>query len=156
MELILDLQIAMDTSGLAVPSEDEIRRWVGSVLGGRMPIAEVTVRIVDEVEIEQLNQQYRHKQGPTNILSFPFETDIPLEVPLLGDIVICAPVVVREALEQHKDVSAHWAHLLIHGTLHLLGYDHLTDSEAVAMEQQEIMLMQQLGFSNPYEVSKQP
>lgn len=156
MELWLDIQIALDTTGYALPGEEQIRRWVMSVLEGRMPTAELTVRIVDEVESEQLNQEYRHKEGATNVLSFPFEADVPLEVPLLGDIVICAPVVVREALEQHKDLSSHWAHMLIHGTLHLLGYDHITDAEAEAMEQQEMQLMQQLGFSNPYEVSTQP
>jgi len=155
MDLQLDLQIAMDTTGFALPSEDEIQEWVSSVLNARMPSAELTVRIVDEVESEQLNQQYRHKQGPTNVLSFPFESDIALDVPLLGDIVICAPVVAREALEQHKSVASHWAHMLIHGTLHLLGYDHHDDTEAEEMEQQEIQLMQQLGFSNPYEVTTQ-
>jgi probable rRNA maturation factor len=156
MDLHLDIQIALDTTGYVLPSEEQIREWVTSVLSERMPAAELTVRIVDEVESEQLNQQYRHKEGATNVLSFPFEADVPMEVPLLGDIVICAPVVVREALEQHKEVLSHWAHMIIHGTLHLLGYDHVADAEAVAMEQQEVDLMQQLGFSNPYEVSTQP
>lgn len=155
MELHLDLQLALDTTGYALPSEDQIRDWISSALNDRMPTAEVTVRIVDEVESEQLNQQYRHKEGATNVLSFPFESDVSLDVPLLGDIVICAPVVVREALEHHKDVSAHWAHMLIHGTLHLLGFDHVDAVDADAMEQTEIQLMQQLGFSNPYEVSTQ-
>jgi probable rRNA maturation factor len=156
MDLHLDLQLALDTTGYVLPSEEQIREWISSALNKRMPVAEVTVRIVDEIESEQLNQQYRHKQGPTNVLSFPFETDVPMDVPLLGDIVICAPVVAREAVEQHKDVFAHWAHMLIHGSLHLLGFDHHTDAEADAMEQQEIQVMQQLGFSNPYEVSTQP
>jgi probable rRNA maturation factor len=156
MELHLDLQLALDTTGYDLPSEDQIREWISSVLNPRMPIAEVTVRIVDEVESEQLNQQYRHKQGPTNVLSFPFQADLPMEIPLRGDIVICAPVVAREAVEQHKDTASHWAHMLIHGSLHLLGYDHHDDAEAEEMEQQEIQIMQQLGFSNPYEVTTQP
>lgn len=156
MDLHLDLQIALDTTGLTLPSEAQIQTWVGSALNGRMPCAEVTVRIVDEIEIEQLNQQYRHKEGPTNVLSFPFEADVSMEIPLLGDIVICAPVVAREAVEQHKDLLSHWAHMLVHGTLHLLGFDHHSDGEAEAMEQQEIQVMQQLGFSNPYEVKTQP
>ena len=156
MDLHLDLQLALDTTGLGLPSEEQIHAWISSVLSTRMSAAEVTVRIVDEVESEQLNQQYRHKQGPTNVLSFPFEADVPMEIPLLGDIVICAPVVIREAVEQHKDAFSHWAHMLVHGTLHLLGFDHHTDAEADAMEQQEIQLMQQLGFSNPYEVTTQP
>lgn len=156
MELHLDLQVALDTSGYTLPSEEQIRAWVCAVLAERMPEAELTIRIVDEVESEQLNQQYRHKSGPTNVLSFPFETDVPMEIPLLGDIVVCAPVVVREALEQHKDLPSHWAHMILHGTLHLLGYDHVSDSDADEMEHTEIQLMQQLGFSNPYEVNTQP
>jgi len=156
MDLILDLQIALDATGYQLPAEEQIRQWLSAALDGRLAAAEVTVRIVDEVESEQLNQQYRHKQGPTNVLSFPFESDVPMEVRLLGDIVICAPVVAREALEQHKDPLSHWAHMLIHGTLHLLGFDHHTDREADAMEQQEIRLMQGLGFTNPYEVTTQP
>lgn len=155
MDLHLDLQVALDTTGLVLPSEQQIGSWIESVLSSRMPAAELTVRIVDEVESEQLNQQYRHKEGATNVLSFPFEADVPMEIPLLGDIVICAPVVSREAVEQHKAVLSHWAHMLIHGTLHLLGYDHHSDAEAEQMEQQEIELLQQLGFSNPYEVSAQ-
>ena len=156
MDLYIDIQLALDPTGYVLPSETDMRTWITSVLEGRMPAAELTIRIVDEVESEQLNQQYRHKEGATNVLSFPFEADVPMEVPLLGDIVICAPVVAREALEQHKEVLSHWAHMIIHGTLHLLGYDHVADAEAVAMEQQEVDLMQQLGFSNPYEVSTQP
>jgi len=153
MDLILDMQIALDATGYQLPSEEQVSTWLQSALEGRMAAAEVTVRIVDEVESEQLNQQYRHKQGPTNVLSFPFESDVAMEVPLLGDIVICAPVVAREALEQHKELFSHWAHMLIHGALHLLGYDHVSDTQADEMEYMEIQLMRQLGFSNPYEVS---
>lgn len=156
MDLHLDLQIALDTSGIQLPTEEQIRDWVSAALEGRLAEAEITVRIVDEVESEQLNVQYRHKSGPTNVLSFPFESDVPVEIPLLGDIVICAPVVVREAVEQHKEPLSHWAHILLHGTLHLLGFDHISDEDADAMERTEIQLMQKLGFSNPYEVSTQP
>lgn len=156
MDLHLDLQIALDTSGIQLPTEEQIRDWVSAALEGRLAEAEITVRIVDEVESEQLNVQYRHKSGPTNVLSFPFESDVPVEIPLLGDIVICAPVVVREAVEQHKEPLSHWAHILLHGTLHLLGFDHISDEDADTMERTEIQLMQKLGFSNPYEVSTQP
>ncbi|MEJ2399042.1 MAG: rRNA maturation RNase YbeY [Gammaproteobacteria bacterium] len=156
MELHLDLQIALDTSGYSLPTEAQIRQWLNAALDGRLSQAELTVRIVDEVESEQLNLQYRHKSGPTNVLSFPFESDVPMDIPLLGDIVICAPVVAREALEQHKDLLLHWAHIILHGTLHLLGYDHISDADAEKMERIEIQLMQQLGFPNPYEVSTQP
>lgn len=156
MDLHLDLQIALDTSGFQLPEEAQIQAWLSAALEGRMTQAEITVRIVDEIESEQLNQQYRHKSGPTNVLSFPFESDVQMDVPLLGDIVVCAPVVVREAIEQNKELSSHWAHMLLHGALHLLGYDHISDADADRMERIEIQLMQELGFSNPYEVSTQP
>jgi probable rRNA maturation factor len=112
--------------------------------------AEVSVYIVDEAESQELNSQYRGKDKPTNVLSFP--ADIPEEVgvPLLGDLVVCAPVVEREAQEQGKTLNAHWAHMLVHGTLHLLGYDHLEDDEAEVMEALETRLVTQLHFPAPY------
>jgi len=151
MNLHVDVQVAVPAGQYELPDEDHIRRWLEPVLAPRMAAAELSVRIVDEAEIGELNARYRHKPGPTNVLSFPFEADIPLEVPLLGDLVICAAVVEREAREQDKPIEAHWAHMLVHGTLHLLGYDHVTDAQAHEMETTEIQLLQQLGFSNPYE-----
>lgn len=151
MNLHVDVQEAVPAGQFDLPDEDDIRRWLEPVLAPRMDAAELSVRIVDEQEITGLNERYRHKPGPTNVLSFPFEADIPLEVPLLGDLVICAAVVEREAREQNKSVAAHWAHMLVHGTLHLLGYDHVTDAQAHEMESTEIQVLQQLGFSNPYE-----
>jgi len=153
MDVQLDLQVAINEGDEELPSRQQMQHWVELALDGRMPSAELTIRIVDEQEISELNQQYRNKQGPTNVLSFPFDTDIELDIPLLGDLVICAAVVAREAKEQHKSLQAHWAHMVIHGTLHLLGYDHLTDSQAEQMESEEINLLQQLGFSNPYEAT---
>lgn len=111
---------------------------------------EVSIRIVDESESAELNQRYRNKKGPTNVLSFPVDLPESLNLPLLGDLVLCAPVVTQEAQEQGKTELAHWAHMVIHGTLHLLGYDHQADEDARVMESCEISIMKKLGFANPY------
>jgi probable rRNA maturation factor len=113
--------------------------------------AQLTVRIVDIAESTALNQDYRHRQGPTNVLSFPFDEPFQLQPPLLGDVVICAPRVVEEARQQGKPVLAHWAHLVVHGVLHLLGYDHLEDEQARVMETLEILVLARLGYPNPYD-----
>ena len=148
MSVILDVQYEVE----AGPDEDDIRRWIEAVLAAEAETAkvELTVRIVDEAEMAELNARYRHKTGPTNILSFPFEAPPGVELNLLGDLVIAAPVVQREAREQGKTETAHWAHMLVHGTLHLLGYDHLKPAEAEDMEAREINILHELGFSNPY------
>ena len=148
MSVILDVQYEVE----AGPDEDDIRRWIEAVLAAEAKTAEVelTVRIVDEAEMAELNARYRHKTGPTNILSFPFEAPPGVELNLLGDLVIAAPVVQREAREQGKTETAHWAHMVVHGTLHLLGYDHLKPAEAEDMEAREINILHELGFSNPY------
>jgi len=148
MSVTLDVQYELE----AGPDEDDIRRWIEAVLAAEAKTAEVelTVRIVDEAEMAELNARYRHKTGPTNILSFPFEAPPGVELNLLGDLVIAAPVVQREAREQGKTETAHWAHMIVHGTLHLLGYDHLKPAEAEDMEAREIRILQQLGYSNPY------
>ena len=114
---------------------------------------ELTIRIVDEAEAQQLNETWRHRPYPTNVLSFPLESSPDLPIPLLGDLVICAPVVAREAKEQQKSLEAHWAHLVIHGTLHLLGYDHLEESQAQVMETLEINILKNLGYPNPYHLA---
>ena len=151
---IVDVQWALEEPPSAdLPSEVQIHRWVDVVLKELKPRAELTVRIVEPDEITELNTQYRHKNAPTNVLSFPVDADLPLDIPLLGDLVICAEIVRREAQEQHKTLQAHWAHMLVHGTLHLLGYDHIEDDEAAIMEQKEIAYLHRLGFSNPYEVN---
>ncbi len=148
MSVTLDVQYEVE----AGPDEDDIRRWIEAVLAAEAETAEVelTVRIVDEAEMAELNARYRHKTGPTNILSFPFEAPPGVELNLLGDLVIAAPVVQREAREQGKTETAHWAHMVVHGTLHLLGYDHLKPAEAEDMEAREINILHELGFSNPY------
>ncbi|WP_417359847.1 rRNA maturation RNase YbeY [Gallaecimonas pentaromativorans] len=149
MSLDLDLQIASDAK--AIPSLEQFELWVAEALkdSGRDE-TELTVRIVDEEEGLELNSTYRGKDYATNVLSFPFEVPDGIELPLLGDLVICAGVVAREAAEQQKDATAHWAHLVIHGTLHLLGYDHIKDEDAELMEGKEIVLLQGLGYPDPY------
>lgn len=147
--LELDLQVASDAAGL--PSEAEFRTWCELALRQRQNDSELTIRLVDEAEGRELNKTWRHKDYATNVLSFP--ADVPdelLDIPLLGDLVICAPVVIREAAEQGKFVQAHWAHLVIHGCLHLLGYDHIDDVEAEEMEGLERELLAELGHPDPY------
>ncbi|CDI01055.1 putative metal-dependent hydrolase [Candidatus Competibacter denitrificans Run_A_D11] len=149
MTLDLDLQIALDMPGL--PAEADLHRWAEAALVGAdyQKDAELTIRIVNEAEITALNESYRHKQGPTNVLSFPFEPPPEIVTPLLGDIVICAPVVLHEAINQGKAVAAHWAHLVAHGVLHLLGYDH-DEEQAEAMESLEVRILEGLGYPDPY------
>ena len=148
--MMLDIQIASASSH--IPSESDIERWVAHILDCNAAAdAELSVRIVDEAESQSLNSQYRQKDRPTNVLSFPCELPEGVDVPLLGDIVICAPVVVNEAADQHKNLESHWAHMLIHGTLHLLGYDHIHEEEAEIMESKEIAIMNTLGYPSPYE-----
>jgi probable rRNA maturation factor len=145
----IDIQYASKAADL--PNEDMINRWVNAALQSldeQNP--ELTIRIVDEVEAQQLNETWRQRSYPTNVLSFPFESPPEINIPLLGDIVICAAVVKREAAEQQKSVESHWAHMIIHGCLHLLGYDHISDYDANIMENLEIDILHSLGYSNPY------
>lgn len=146
--LILEIQRASEAGDL--PSEAQLARWAGAPLPADREPLELVIRLVDEAESRRLNRDYRGIDKPTNVLSFPFEPPPEVPLPLLGDLVICAPVVVREAAEQGKPADAHWAHMVIHGVLHLLGYDHQTDDEARRMEQRERELLQRLHFSDPY------
>ena len=149
MTLELDLQIALELPGL--PALADFHRWTAAALAGANHDreAELTIRLVNEAESAVLNETYRHKQGPTNVLSFPFEAPPEIDSALLGDIVICAPVVLREAVVQGKTPEAHWAHLVAHGVLHLLGYDH-DEAQAEAMESLEIRILAGLGYPDPY------
>lgn len=146
----LDIQriITDDTQ----PTESQLQQWVDAALSNFPQDTEIVIRIVGEQESAELNSQYRHKQGATNILSFPF--DPPeldgVDFDLLGDLVICAPVLAYEAEQQHKKLADHWAHIVVHGILHLLGDDHLTDAEAEIMEGKEIAILKTLNISNPY------
>jgi probable rRNA maturation factor len=133
------------------PTAAQFELWVETVLDDQVSDIELVIRIVDEPESAALNEQYRHKVGPTNVLSFPVELPEGVETPLLGDLVICAPVVVREAQEQNKLVQDHWAHLVIHGVLHLLGFDHIEDQQAEQMEAEEIFVLKKLSINNPYQ-----
>lgn len=146
--LELDLQVASEASA---PNEARFRQWCEAGLRPRQGDSELTIRLVDEAEGRELNHTWRHKDYATNVLSFP--ADLPddlLDIPLLGDLVICVPVVAREAAEQGKALEAHWAHLVIHGCLHLLGYDHIDDDEAEEMETLERTLLAELGYPDPY------
>ncbi len=135
-----------------VPEEDDLRGWICAALVNRTPgaTAEVCLRLVSEAEMAALNRDYRGKSGPTNVLSFPAGLPPELALPLLGDIVICAPVVAREAAEQGKPLAAHWAHMAVHGSLHLLGFDHIEEADAATMEALETTVLAQLGFPCPY------
>lgn len=146
---MISLEVQNASRSESVPDAVQFQRWVEAALAQEE--AELVIRIVDEEESARLNARYRHRQSPTNVLSFPFE--MPEEIPMnfLGDLVICAPVVEREAKEQGKGLQAHWAHMVIHGVLHLVGLDHLTETEAIQMETEEIHILHSLGFSNPYE-----
>lgn len=146
------VDIETNTSSKQLPPIATLESWIKTVLKSQqLDEAEVSVYIVDEAESQELNSQYRGKDKPTNVLSFP--ADIPEEVgtPLLGDLVVCAPVVEREAQEQGKTLEAHWAHMLVHGSLHLLGYDHIEDDEADVMEALETEIITGLGFPAPYQ-----
>ena len=145
---LVEVQFSYSSPGQ--PDKEQIQRWVDAALEGHERDAEVVVRIVDVKESAELNKQYRHKQGPTNVLSFPANLPEGIGLNLLGDLVVCAPVVEREALEQQKPLAHHWAHIIIHGVLHLQGYDHVHDDEAEVMENREIKLLQTLNINNPY------
>jgi len=149
MNLQVDIQNA---SKLSTPTDSELSSWVGAAIKmAHGPAnAEVSLRLVDEAEMAQLNLSYRDKTGPTNVLSFPSDLPIELEIPLLGDIVVCAPVVVLEAQAQHKPIQAHWAHMIVHGSLHLLGYDHVDPADAETMETLETAVMKNLNYPCPY------
>lgn len=150
---MVDLQIATENiEGL--PTEEQIVQWATVAIQPEGNEVEMTVRIVDEAESHELNLTYRGKDRPTNVLSFPFECPDEVELPLLGDLVICRQVVEREAAEQEKPLMAHWAHMVVHGCLHLLGYDHIEDDEAEEMESLETQIMQGLGFDDPYLAEK--
>ncbi|WP_061019515.1 rRNA maturation RNase YbeY [Vibrio splendidus] len=153
MSIELDLQLAVENEQ-GLPTEQDIQLWLDKTIPQFQENAELTVRIVDIQESHQLNHEYRGKDKPTNVLSFPFEAPPGIELDLLGDLIICRQVVEKEAEEQSKPLLAHWAHMVVHGSLHLLGYDHIEDDEAEEMESLETEIMQTMGFEDPYILEK--
>lgn len=159
----VSVEVQRESAASDLPTDEDFQRWVEAALAAVDPAVdqsvEVVIRIVDETEGRRLNAAYRDRDYPTNVLSFPVDLDdLPeslrdsLESVPLGDLVICAPVVAREAAEQGKAAAAHWAHMVIHGCLHLLGFDHEIEATAVEMESIEIRIMSTLQFDNPYTV----
>ncbi len=136
-----------------VPAPAAVRDWVARALQDVDARVTVHVRVVDEAESRSLNHQYRDRDAPTNVLSFPLDAPLDGDGILLGDLVICAPVVNREAREQGKQAEHHWAHMVIHGTLHLLGYDHVEEAEAREMEAREVEILARLGIADPYQAA---
>lgn len=156
MRLELYLQKSLSNK-YRLPTKKQFIEWIDCALKiipntlDNFEVVEITIRLVEEAESARLNQQYRHKSGPTNILSFSAENLQSREIYYLGDLLVCVPLVIKEAKEQGKTPVAHWAHLTVHGILHLLNYDHVLDSHAKVMEELEIHILKQLGYENPYQ-----
>lgn len=150
MGVKIDIQRASSAAEDEPPENATLRRWARKALSGRVGDAALCIRIVDEDEITELNNQYRHKNKATNVLSFPMEMEDEVGRQWLGDVVICASVVNREAFEQDKSREAHWAHMVVHGVLHLLGFDHILDQEALIMENLETQILNSLAYPAPY------
>ncbi len=146
----VDVQLA--TQHADTPRAETLERWALSTLSsGRDEPGELCLRVVDDEESQTLNASYRGIDKPTNVLSFPADVDLP-DANVLGDVVICAPIVEFEAAEQNKNVADHYAHMVVHGILHLMGYDHESDGEAERMEQLEVTILGELGIADPYQV----
>ena len=148
MPFDVDIQSAVEDQ--ALPDEAAFQRWVDMALSGRRDQAEVCIRVVSLEESRELNLTWRGQDKPTNVLSFPFEAPPGIDTHLIGDLAICADVVAAEAEEQQKALESHWAHMVIHGVLHLIGFDHINDDDAEAMEALEVSLLAQLDIPNPY------
>ena len=149
--MTLALQVQRASESKKVPTKASLVRYAEAAIASGHSGAGLVIRIVDEPESRALNRQFRGIDKPTNVLSFPFEAPPRVRSKHIGDLVVCAPVVEREAAEQGKPLEAHWAHMVVHGVLHLLGYDHQTDADAETMEGLEIAILGRLGFPNPYE-----
>ena len=153
VEVSISDELASDAGELSdddVPEPELLQSWAEAAYLGETPaVASLLVTTADEVQ--SLNKQYRNKDKPTNVLSFPMESPAEIDVSLLGDIVLCAPVIKQEAEQQSRSEVSHWAHMVVHGMLHLQGYDHIENDDAEQMEQLEIEILSQLGFDNPYE-----
>lgn len=152
MNYFVDRQCQIED--IELPSEAQLTEWVSAALKDRLDSAELSIRIVAPLESQELNNQYRGKDSSTNVLSFPFEMPEGIELDLLGDLVICAEVVSCEAIEQNKPLFNHWCHMVIHGVLHLLGFDHINNLEAEEMEQLEREILATLNIPDPYLLSE--
>ena len=150
MNAVVDLQLAMENTNC--PDVRQCEKIVQQVLDivGIAESKECTIRIVDKEESALLNEQYRGIKGATNVLSFAFESPVEMAIDLMGDLVICDPLVIEQAKQQNKSELMHWTHLIVHGCLHLLGYDHIDDNDAEEMEKLECQIMEKMGYSNPY------
>ncbi len=150
-DVVVDVQRADDLpEEYITPAQEKLELWSRAALAHYAKDSELSIRLVGREESQALNKNYRQKDKPTNVLSFPADFPEALNIPLLGDIIICAPVIAAEAQEQHKALDAHWAHMVVHGTLHLLGYDHINDDDAEEMESLETNILVSLGFPEPY------
>ena len=152
--IVIDYQVEDVPDDWLYPGEKRLQRWLDTALEvlGQDEALEVTVRLVDDDEITELNDEYRDKRKPTNVLAFPCDWDLPEEPRLLGDIVIAVNVVNQEAKAQKKTMEQHWAHITLHGFLHLMGYDHIDDADAETMESTERKILAKLGFPDPYAI----
>jgi probable rRNA maturation factor len=152
--MALELSVQRSSESGIIPQDDQFQTWAEAALAGRAGDFSLAIRIVDEIDARRYNRDYRDKDYATNVLSFPAELPSGLPEELLhsqlGDLLICAPVVAREAGEQQKSIADHWAHLVVHGVLHLLGYDHERGDDAVAMESLEVEILAALGIADPY------
>lgn len=150
MSYLIDVQLATDDP---LPfSEEQLTQWASLPLQAQLPRAELTLRVVDAEEMIQLNHHYRQQNKTTNVLAFPAQIpeSIELDYPLLGDVIICPVVLAKESQEQNKSLEEHWAHIIIHGVLHLLGYDHIEDDDALTMQAIESQLLMKSGYNDPY------
>jgi len=147
---MIEIIIQRATGQPGLPGDSDFERWIKAVFGNHPENVSVTVRLVDSEESRLLNQRFRQQDKATNVLSFPADIPAGLDLPDIGDIIICAPLVEREARQQSKQTIDHWAHLTVHGVLHLLGYDHISDQQASVMEAKEKLILAQLGVGDPY------
>ena len=150
MAVTLEINQEPDQNILYLPREEDFIQWCQLALDAKEKDYEINLNIVSLAKIQELNHTYRSKNKPTNVLSFPFENEFSLDIRLLGDIVVSHEIINKEATEQNKTFYAHWAHIIIHSCLHLMGYDHIIEEEANLMENYEILLLKQLNIANPY------
>lgn len=145
----MSVHVDIDNQDFNIPDDTKIQNWLNQVLSQHND-AQISIKIVSLDEMRSINLQYRQKDKPTNVLSFPSNLPEGLPITFLGDLVLCPQVIEQEALEQNKSLESHWAHMMVHGTLHLLGYDHEIETDAQKMENLEINILDTLGFTNPY------